>query len=184
MEKSQDKANQLGNSIKQLRLRKDIPQSVLADLAGIQRSAVYRLENGKNTTVNTLISVLSVLDRLDWLDELSPEEPIDGKIRATRRFMQHEDLEYKRKMLLHYYNLSLEDYFDMFNKQHGICGNPGCRIRLDLNSSSGACVDHCHTTGKVRSLLCSGCNTALGMTKEDQERLKGLAEYAKTHNDN
>lgn len=38
-------------------------------------------------------------------------------------------------------------------------------------------VDHDHTTGAVRGFLCSGCNSALGLVKEDPERLRKLAEY-------
>ena len=36
-------------------------------------------------------------------------------------------------------------------------------------------VDHCHTTGAVRALLCSVCNLALGMLNDDPEALRRLA---------
>ena len=39
------------------------------------------------------------------------------------------------------------------------------------------CVDHCHTTGKVRGFLCHRCNIALGMVKDDAGRLRKLADY-------
>jgi hypothetical protein len=35
-----------------------------------------------------------------------------------------------------------------------------------------------HTTGRVRGLLHSGCNTALGLLLEDPERIKALVLYA------
>ena len=38
-------------------------------------------------------------------------------------------------------------------------------------------VDHCHKTGNVRKLLCSNCNTALGLLKEDTSIMKKLIEY-------
>jgi len=38
-------------------------------------------------------------------------------------------------------------------------------------------VDHCHDSGAVRGVLCSGCNTALGMVKDDPRRLRALADY-------
>lgn len=38
-------------------------------------------------------------------------------------------------------------------------------------------IDHCHTTGAVRALLCNGCNSAIGMMKENPETLIAAAAY-------
>ena len=38
-------------------------------------------------------------------------------------------------------------------------------------------IDHDHITGEVRGLLCSNCNTALGLLKEDRNVLHKAAEY-------
>jgi hypothetical protein len=38
-------------------------------------------------------------------------------------------------------------------------------------------IDHDHITGKVRGLLCTQCNIALGMTHDDPGLLTKLAEY-------
>jgi len=40
-------------------------------------------------------------------------------------------------------------------------------------------VDHCHTTGKVRGLLCNNCNLALGNFKDKIENLKSAINYLK-----
>ena len=40
-------------------------------------------------------------------------------------------------------------------------------------------VDHCHTTGKVRQMLCHGCNTKLGALESDL--LPSLIKYAYKH---
>lgn len=51
------------------------------------------------------------------------------------------------------------------------CSNPGCGNTTRLH------MDHDHTTGEFRALLCRGCNSALGMLKENPERMTGLREY-------
>lgn len=55
------------------------------------------------------------------------------------------------------------------------CENTGCTNTKRLH------IDHDHATGKVRGMLCSTCNTSLGMLGEDIERILGLAEYKKLH---
>ena len=42
-------------------------------------------------------------------------------------------------------------------------------------------VDHCHDTGKVRGLLCSDCNTALGLLKENENTMKNMISYVQKH---
>jgi hypothetical protein len=43
--------------------------------------------------------------------------------------------------------------------------------------SLGVCIDHCHATGIVRGLICSGCNKALGHFKDDPVRMRAAADY-------
>lgn len=47
--------------------------------------------------------------------------------------------------------------------------------------SKGLVVDHNHATGQVRKLLCSPCNTALGLLNEDIGIFTSLIEYVKEH---
>ncbi len=42
-------------------------------------------------------------------------------------------------------------------------------------------VDHDHETGKFRALLCSGCNTGIGLLKDDPTLLRRAAEYIEKH---
>ena len=43
------------------------------------------------------------------------------------------------------------------------------------------CVDHCHTTGNVRGLLCDTCNTALGKFRDNIDLLNEAIKYLKKY---
>lgn len=45
-------------------------------------------------------------------------------------------------------------------------------------------VDHCHTTGKVRGVLCRVCNSVVGLMKESVLLTEGLLRYMKEINEN
>ncbi len=83
--------------------------------------------------------------------------------------------EAKKRMLLHRYNLEYEDYLKMYADQNGKCKI--CCTEKELGTKGGLYVDHNHTTGKVRGLLCPNCNTMLGKAKEDINILKNTIKY-------
>jgi transcriptional regulator with XRE-family HTH domain len=62
----------LGASLKALRLDLNIDQRTLAAQAGISIGALKNLENGKGSTVKSMVSVLRALDRSDWLTTIAP----------------------------------------------------------------------------------------------------------------
>lgn len=70
-----------------------------------------------------------------------------------------------------------EQYLEMHRKQQGRCGI--CLKRLRSRHYKAFAVDHCHTTGAVRGLLCSNCNTGLGLFKDDIQSLLRAIEWVK-----
>lgn len=46
-------------------------------------------------------------------------------------------------------------------------------------SVSPLVVDHCHTTGKVRGLICSACNSVLGYSRDNIKTLENTITYLK-----
>jgi len=62
----------LGQQLRDLRLRRNLDQQLLAQQAGVALSALKNIESGKGSTMKTLLRVLRALDRLDWLQTLSP----------------------------------------------------------------------------------------------------------------
>lgn len=69
-----------------------------------------------------------------------------------------------------------QEKLDMIEKQEGKCASCGFELSEDRRLVH---LDHDHTTGQVRSVLCHGCNIALGYLKESPERIRGLLEYVK-----
>jgi transcriptional regulator with XRE-family HTH domain len=65
----------LGGNIRTLRVQKNLDQKQLAAQSGVSLTAIRRLETGKTTTTETLISVLRILGKTDWLLALAP--PVD-----------------------------------------------------------------------------------------------------------
>lgn len=80
---------------------------------------------------------------------------------------------------------------ETFKRKYGITAND--RDRMLMEEQGGKCkscgtdqpgsklgwaIDHCHESGRVRGILCHGCNVALGLMKEDHERIRKLADYA------
>lgn len=58
-----------------------------------------------------------------------------------------------------------------------------CEICKQLPNTFGKLViDHDHTSGKFRGLLCATCNSGLGLLKDSSTILLAAAEYLKKHN--
>ena len=67
------------------------------------------------------------------------------------------------------YGISTEDFEKMLREQAGKCRI--CKRDERLH------IDHCHSTGGVRGLLCFNCNAALGLLKEDPELFLAARDY-------
>jgi len=72
------------------------------------------------------------------------------------------------------YGLSLEDYDKMLIDQLGLCAICGTQ---DPGGKGDFHIDHCHTTGRVRGLLCQSCNIGLGHFKDSVEFLYSAIKY-------
>lgn len=72
------------------------------------------------------------------------------------------------------YGITQEDYQRMLDSQSNVCAICG---GYETWEHSRLCVDHCHKTGKVRGLLCSRCNKALGGFWDDTAILSKAIDY-------
>lgn len=73
----------------------------------------------------------------------------------------------------HMYGLTVRELHELMERQGracAICRTPDWGVK-------GPSVDHCHTTGAVRGILCGSCNNGLGRFRDDPARLRAAAAY-------
>jgi len=78
-----------------------------------------------------------------------------------------------------HYKISFERYCEIFEEQKGqcaICSKEFNNTGIDMKRDK-LYVDHNHTTGLVRGLLCKTCNVGIGMFKEDINIIKKTINY-------
>ncbi|RRV29834.1 hypothetical protein EGJ23_01400 [Pseudomonas sp. o96-267] len=78
------------------------------------------------------------------------------------------------------YRLEQDEYQAMLESQGGacaICGAQSTGVREKGKRERSLSVDHCHTTGKVRGLLCHNCNFGIGHFKDNPDLLRIAMAY-------
>lgn len=84
----------------------------------------------------------------------------EGRVASLRSY-------YKRK-----YGLTLAEVEEMRGGGCEICGAPNGGGRHGQLH-----IDHCHSTGRVRGVLCDSCNTGLGKFRDRPDFLRSAAAY-------
>jgi len=75
------------------------------------------------------------------------------------------------------YGLSIQQKQELIDKQ-----NSKCAICTNqLKDTHDVCVDHNHTTGQIRGILCRKCNLGIGHLQDSQEILKSALKYLKKY---
>lgn len=87
-----------------------------------------------------------------------------------------EMLEQKRiTTMMRRYGLTPEDYNRMLAEQNGTCAL--CPRTPEEERYKRLNIDHCHDSGKVRGLLCTPCNHAIGVLGDTAEHVKRAVAY-------
>lgn len=110
--------------------------------------------------------------------ETNPNYVTQWKQRNKKRTKTQKRKDYLKST----YGISLEQYEDMRVAQQYRCYV--CNKHEDEVSNAGPTalnVDHCHSTGVIRKLLCMSCNIALGKVNDDVEILQRCIDYIKEH---
>jgi hypothetical protein len=88
-----------------------------------------------------------------------------------KEWNSREEVKLKRRdrMLWANYRLSLADFESMVASQNGLCAV--------CQQNPAEHVDHCHSTGAVRGVLCSSCNKGLGYFRDNTALLSKAINY-------
>jgi hypothetical protein len=117
------------------------------------------------------------LRNLEMFKEKAKRYSSDPKrIEYRKKYREENKDKAKEYKLLKTYNITLNDYNEMFKKQEGKCAI--CKKHQHKLSTS-LYVDHDHSTGKVRELLCSSCNFKLGILETVDRDI--FDAYSKKH---
>lgn len=81
----------------------------------------------------------------------------------------------KKRNLMLKYGMDLQEYESMMKQQKGKCKI--CGKKHQNERAKWLVVDHDHSNGKVRSLLCDRCNTVLGLVEENKSLLFSMIGY-------
>lgn len=102
-------------------------------------------------------------------------------VSADRKAYAKQNPEKQRAKRLVRYGLTPEQYDALYDVQKGrcaICGTQKDRAGAgDVGGGNVLCIDHNHSTGVIRGLLCTGCNTGLGSFGDNPDHLIAAANY-------
>jgi hypothetical protein len=95
-----------------------------------------------------------------------------GREEYFQTYYQNNKLSSSENQRLYKYGILPNEYNLLLDKTGGRC--PICNVEFDNSKRNGKypCVDHCHKTGKIRGILCSKCNSAMGLFNDDIEKVK------------
>ena len=82
------------------------------------------------------------------------------------------------------YGLSQEDYENLFKEQNGVCAickKEETTVEAMSKKLKPLSIDHCHTSGKNRGLLCNRCNPMIGLSLDSIETLQSAIDYLLRH---
>lgn len=77
--------------------------------------------------------------------------------------------------------ISEAQYRQILADQHGACAICGMLESDPKLQRQILAVDHNHKTGQIRGLLCGNCNTAIGLFKDDANRMRDAIFYLDNH---
>ncbi len=121
-------------------------------------------------------------DNFDWVPVALSITTFPDRAAYMRAYRKGNPEVFKNLELKKHFGITLEEYNRMKEAQRdscAICGKPETTFDSKQQKTRELSVDHCHTTGKIRGLLCAHCNHAIGKFKDNVELLQKAIDYLK-----
>lgn len=143
----------------------------------------YRAQN--NARIRARIDAYALEHKADKAayDRARREGPDGEALRSQKRSHHHANrarliAEMRRRYISRTYSIQLEDKAAMLWAQGGVCSI--CRRDLDADDRNTH-LDHDHATGRLRGVLCHGCNVGLGAFRDDPDRMRRAIAYLRAN---
>ena len=129
-------------------------------------------------------------DKIKQLHKKHYDENLSKRLEYLKKTIGKRRLRARKYRIKKDYGITWERYVEMYEEQLGRCAICGVykkhskdtieRKTVDhRNQLDVLHIDHCHNTKKVRGLLCTHCNKAIGIFKEDVRILENAINYLK-----
>ena len=132
-----------------------------------QLTEFFKDKNNKTDGHYSICKSCKTSATLSWRAE--NKEEYNSKMRAYRKVNYQQERLYR-------YKLTVEQHQQMLEQQNHVCDICKCPPK----GQRPLVVDHRHSDGKVRGLLCYGCNRALHVL-ESVDLLQKAQDYLKKH---
>lgn len=104
-----------------------------------------------------------------WISNNKEERKMSVNEWRKRNPKRYKDSFLKRK-----YSITTDMYNEILNSQNNSCAI--CKIH-ESNLNYPMFIDHCHSTGRFRGLLCRNCNSGIGYFKDNISVIENSISY-------
>jgi len=118
-------------------------------------------------------------DNYEWVEWKEGGSDRGRRTAYAKQWRKDNPAKIKNAELQKMFGISLDDYYDILEKQNSvcaICGKPES-VKDNNGKTRSLAVDHDHATGEIRGLLCTNCNKALGHIQDSPALLQKAIAY-------
>lgn len=106
-------------------------------------------------------------------------DPEKARARARKYYRTCPDT-FRARDVRYKYSITMQEREEIIRSQNGVCR----ACKLPPATGNVLQIDRSHRSGKVRGMLCRGCNLAFGLVKENPVALRGLIAYEEFFREN